>query len=163
MSPISKADIINENQYWKITPDNNGCGMISLRDDLSYWTKFRIRWIQHITVLEFHRAVQAWLSELDGGMGYQDATTRGNFKLSPKLEKKIHRVFQMKNLWKIHPNSLKVLKHGPLLNEDVTEILVPVHGAVASFVNWIDESPVRKIIGFILPFVMIAGKILGIY
>lgn len=152
---------IKISKYWQVTPDNEGCGMISLRDDLSCWTKFRIRWIQRITVLEFHRAVQAWLSELDGGMGYRDATDRGNFKISPKLEKKVDRVFQLKNSWEIHPDSLGVLKQGPLLNAEGTEILVPAHGSVASFVNWVDESPLRKVIGFILPFLFFAVTKLG--
>ncbi|MFT5425398.1 MAG: hypothetical protein ACI9ZT_000324 [Gammaproteobacteria bacterium] len=154
---------INISKYWKVSPDHNNCGIISLRDDISFWTRFRLRWIRRITVLEFHRAVQAWLGGNDGGMAYQTATDRGNFKISPKLENKIDRVFQLQHSWGIHPDSLKVLKHGPLLNADGTEILVPAHGAIASCVNWIDESPFRKVIGFILPFLAIAGKVFGIY
>ena len=150
------------NKYWKVKPDNNRCGVISLRDDLSLWSKFRIRWLKKITVLEFHRAVQAWLSKPEGGLSFENATDRGNFKISQSLEHKVDRVFQLQKSWKVHPDSLKVLKLGPLLNADGTEILVPAHGTFASFVNWLDESSVRKIIGFFLPFAIVAGKLFGI-
>jgi len=150
------------NKYWKVKPDNLGCGVISLRDDLSLWAKFRIRWLQPITVLEFHRAVQAWLSQRNDGLHFENATNRGDFKISPNLEKKVDRVFQLQNSWTIHSNSLKVLSRGPLLNVDGTAILVPAHGSFASIINWLDESPLRKIIGFFLPLILLALKIFGI-
>lgn len=109
-----------------------------------------------MTVLEFHRMVQAWLGGNDVGIYYRTATDRCNFKISPKLDNKIDRVYQMQHSWRIHPDSLKVLRRGPLLNADGTEILVPAHGVIASFVNWIDESPLRKVIGFILPLFIIS-------
>ena len=122
-----------------------------------------MQWIRRMTVLEFHRMVQAWLGGDDGGMAYQTVTERGDFKISPKLEKKIDRVFQMQHSWEIHPDSLKVLTRGPLLNADGTEVLVPAHGVIASFVNWVDGSPLIKVIGFVLSFLVILGNIFGIY
>ncbi len=92
-----------------------------------------------------------------------DATEQGIFKMSPDVEKKVDRVFQMKNSWKIDADSLKVLTRGPLLNADGTAILVRSHGMFASFINWIDNSPPKKAIGFLVFVWLVADRVSGLF
>lgn len=154
---------INISKDWMVTPDKNRCGLISLRSDVSMWSKFSRRWIRRTTVLEFHRMIQAWLGGDSGGMGFRNATEQGIFRMSPDIERKVDRVFQLKNSWAIDPDALKVLNRGPLLNAEGTTILVNSHGRFASFVNWIDHSPPKKAIGFVVFVWLIADRIAGLF
>lgn len=130
------------NKHWQVIPDNDS-GVLTLRDDLPWWKALALKWLMRTTVAVFYRAVQAWLDTPEGSI-FANPIEHANFRIAPELEKKVDRVFQLKNGWSVNRGSLRALTRGPLLNEEGTKILVPAHGTLTSVVLWIEQQPLYR-------------------
>ena len=62
-----------------------------------------------------------------------------NTLLSPELERKVPRIYQLQGSWTIRDTDLRFLRRGPLISEDGTRVIVPDHGRLAAFFIWIER------------------------
>ncbi len=141
--------MINIGPNWQVKPQGGQFGDIGLREDLPLLKKLFIVYIIKTEVRDLYLQLQTWLSTKQG-MSFSNAMFHGNFKMAKAVEKKVARVFQLKDGWTICEDSITALTRGPLLSADGNRILVKSYGRITGFIRWIEGSPLLSLITFIV-------------
>lgn len=143
--------VVDLNQYWEPDPGNR----VIRTKDLTGWRRYRLRWWKRFAVKEIYVWIQSTWATQDM-MIHEIPIFHGGFKLSSSLQRKLPRMFQLKNGWTIRESDLKYLKRGPLVSEDGERVIIPSYGWFLGSIIWLADWR------FIGRFLEIAGALITI-